>query len=145
LVIVVAIETLIEAVILRAAIALHNWQAGGASAGSSGPELSLGKAMWITFARIGAQFIVAALIVGLFTDPGATGAAARWERGGVGAQLISFAVSLLIMADILSARLPTTLGRAINVTLCFLLVVLLVVGVLVGIAVLVFGVALRGA
>ena len=59
--------------------------------------------------------------------------------------LVSFAVSLLIMAGMLSARLPTTFGRADLVTLCYLLVVLLVVGVLVGIALLVLGVALRGA
>jgi hypothetical protein len=45
------------------------------------------------------------------------------------------------MAGMLSAKLPTTFGRAVLVTLCYMLVVLIVVGVLVGIAVLVFGVA----
>ena len=54
-------------------------------------------------------------------------------------------VSFLIMAGVLSAKLPTTFGNAILVTFCYLLVVLLVVGVLVGIPVFVLGVALSGA
>ena len=61
------------------------------------------------------------------------------------AQLIYVLVSFLITAEILSTKLPTTFGRAILVTLCEMLLVLLVAGVLVGIAILVFGVALKGA
>jgi hypothetical protein len=47
------------------------------------------------------------------------------------------------MAEVLSARLPTTFGRAILVTICDVLVVLLVGGILAGIAVVVLAVALR--
>jgi hypothetical protein len=140
----VAVETLIEAVCLRAGVALYNKLAGGASSPGSVPEPALGKAMWITFARILAQVVVGAL-VGLGTGPGATATGARDEGVDVVVPLISFSVSLLIMAGMLSARLPTTFGRAVLVTVCYLLVVLLVVGVLVGITLLVLGVALRGA
>ena len=140
LVIGLAAETLIGAVILRAAIALYNNLAGGASSPSSVPEPAFGKAMWITFAVAVGRIIVGLLIGGLFLDGGSSAA----ETRGLVAQLIAFPVGLLIMAEVLSARLPTTFGRAILVTLCDLLLVLLVAGVLVGIAVLVFGVALTG-
>jgi hypothetical protein len=135
LVVGVVVETLVGAVCLRAAVALYNKLAGGASSPSSVPEPALGKAMWIIFATSFARMVVASLITGY----GATAAEARVTL------LISFPVSLLIMAGMLSERLPTTFGCAVLVTLCYLLVVLLVVGALVGIAVLVFGVALRRA
>jgi hypothetical protein len=144
LVIGLPVATLIGAVFLRAAVALYNKMAGGASSPSGVPEPALGKAMWISFAISLAQMVVGSLI-GLLTDAGPTAAGTRGQGADVVAQLISFAVSLLIMAGMLSARLPTTFGRAICVTLCYMLVVLLVGGVLVGIAVLVFVVALRGA
>jgi hypothetical protein len=134
LVIAVAIGTLIGAVFLLAAIALYNKMAGGASSPGGVPEPALGKAMWITFATSVVQLVAGVVIEGY-------GEAAEGARGLV-AQLISFPVSLLIMAGMLSAKLPTTFGRAVLVTLCYMLVVLIVVGVLVGIAVLVFGVAL---
>jgi hypothetical protein len=57
---------------------------------------------------------------------------------------LSFPVNLLVMAAILSSKLPTTFGRAILVALCDMLVALLAVGVLVGIAVFLFGVAWSG-
>jgi hypothetical protein len=134
LVIAVAVGTLIGAVCLLAAIALYNKMAGGASSPGSVPEPALGKAMWITFATSVVQ-IVAGVVIGGY------GEAAEGARE-LFAQLISFPVSLLIMAGMLSAKLPTTFGRAVLVTLCYMLVVLIVVGVLVAIAVLVFGVAL---
>jgi hypothetical protein len=134
LVIGVAVGTLVGAVFLRAAVALYNKMAGGASSPWSVPEPALGKAMWITFATAVAQMVAGFLI-------GGYGAAAAGAQGLV-AQLTSFPVGLLIMAGMLSARLPTTFGRAILVTLCYMLVVLTVVGAIGGIAVLVFGVAL---
>jgi hypothetical protein len=136
LVVGVAVGTLIGAVILRAAVALYNKLAGVASSPYSVPKPALGKAMTITFAISLVQMVAGLLITGLFRGNGAV---------DVVAQLISFPVSLLIMVEMLSTRLPTTLGRAFLVTLCYMLVVLLVVSVLVGIAVLVFDVALRKA
>jgi hypothetical protein len=148
LVIGVAVETLIGAVFLRAAVALYNKLVGGASSPSSVPEPAFGKAMWIIFAISLAQFI-AGLVINLVMDAGPTSAAARRQGADEVAPLISLLISLpvnfLIMAGILSAKLPTTPGRAILVSLCYLFVALLVVGVLVGIAVLVFVIALRGA
>ena len=144
LVIGLAIGTLIGAVFLRAAIALYNKMAGGASSHSRVPKPAFGKAMWISFANCLAQIVLGFLIVGV-TDTGATAAGARGQGVDMVAPLISFPVGLLIMAGILSAKLPTTFGRAIVVALCYMFIVLLVVGVLVGVAVLVFGVALEGA
>jgi hypothetical protein len=134
LVVGVAVGTLIGAVFLRAAVALYNKIAGGASSPSGVPEPAFGKAMWITFAIDIAQIVVGSLIV-LCTSE------SRGQGVDVVAQFISFPVSLLIMAAVLSAKLPTTFGRALLVTLCYMLLVLLVVGVLVGIAAMVFGVA----
>jgi hypothetical protein len=140
----VAIGTLIGAVFLRAAIALYNKMVGGASSPSSVPEPAFGKAMWITFAAFLAQ-MVAGLMFHTLTSPGAMPAGEGGKGVNVEAQLIFFAVVLLIMAAVLSAKLPTTFGRALLVTLCYMLVVILFVGVLVAIAVVVFGVALKGA
>jgi hypothetical protein len=144
LVIGVPVGTLIGAVVLRAAVAIYNNLAGGASSPDSVPVPAFGRAMWITFAIFVVQMVVGLLIIGLVTDGGAA-AAVQGQGADVVAQLISVPVSLLIMAGMLSARLPTTFGRATLVTLCYMLVSLLVVGVLVGIGVLVLGVTLRGA
>jgi hypothetical protein len=138
-----AVGTLIGAVFLRLAVALYNNLAGGASSPSSVPQPAWGKAMWISFAICVAQMVVGSLLIGLGTRAEATAAGER-EPFGV-AQLISVSVSFLITAAILSAKLPTTFGRAILVTLCDTLVVLLVLTVLVGIAGLVFGLALMRA
>jgi hypothetical protein len=140
----VAVGTLIGAVFLRAAVALYNKMAGGTSSPSSVPEPALGKAMWIIFASSLAQMVVG-LLIDLVTGAGPAVAGARGQEVDVVAELIFFPVSLLIMAGMLSAKLPTTFGRAILVTLCYLLVALPVVGVFVGIAVLVLGIALSGA
>jgi hypothetical protein len=138
LVVGVAIGTVIGAVFLRAAIALYNKMAGGESSPSSVPEPEFGKAMGITFVTSLVQMVVG-FFIGLVTAAGAAAARERGQGVDVLAQLISFPVSLLIMAGMLCAMLPTTFGRAILVTLCYMLVVLLVVGVLVGIVFLVFG------
>ena len=139
-----AIGTLLGAVFLRAGVALYNWQTGGASSPSSVPKPAFGKAMWISF-----DICVPQLVVGLFiggvTVPEATAAGAGEKGVDVARQLISLLVSLLIMAAILSAKLPTTFGRAILVTLCDMLIVTLALGVLVAIAFVVFAFALTGA
>ena len=144
LVIGVPVGTLIGAVCLRAAVALYNKLAGGASSPDSVPQPTLGKAMWIILAILLAQVIVGSLL-GLCTDVGPTAPRVRGLGVDGIAEYIAFPVSLLIMVGILAAKLPTTFGRAIVVTLCYMFIVLLVVGVLVGIAVVVFGVASQGA
>ena len=151
-----AIGTLISAFFLRAAIALYNKMAGGASSPSSVPEPTFGKAMWITFATSLAHVGVG-ILFDMFTAPGTplrrlleslvgeVAGGAGEKRVDVVVQLMFLPASLLIMAAMLSAKLPTTFGRAILLTLCYMLVVVLFVGVLAVIALVVFGVALRGA
>jgi hypothetical protein len=141
LVVGVAVGTLIGAVFLRAAIALYKKLTGGASSPWSVPEPDLGSAMWITFAASLAQMVVGALI-GAAVGSGTSSPGARGQGHDLVAQLISFPVGLLVMAAVLSAKLPTTFGRAILVTLCYVLITLLVVGILVGVAILVFKVVL---
>jgi hypothetical protein len=137
LVIGVAVGTLIGAILLRAAVALYNRMAGGASSPSRVPEPAFGKAMWMIFATSVGQLILGCLIIGLGTGDGAEAARPRGQGPDVVGQLTFFSFSLLIMVGVLSAKLPTTLGRAFFVTLCYMLVSLLVAGVLAGIAVLV--------
>jgi hypothetical protein len=131
LVVGVAVGIPIGAICLRAAVALYNWQAGGASSPSSVPELASGKAMWISLDIFLAQIIVGVLIAGY--------SAALGRGVDLVAKLIYVSISFLVMAGILSKRLPTTFGRAISVTLCDMLVTLLVGGALVCIAIIVFG------
>jgi hypothetical protein len=57
--------------------------------------------------------------------------------------MILFPVNLLIMAAILSAMLPTTFGRAILVTLCYIVIGVLFVGGLLLIGGVLITVALR--
>jgi hypothetical protein len=137
LVIGLAIGTLIGAVFLRAAVALYNTMAGGASSPSRVPKPAFGKAMWISFAICLAQFVVGALLTA-FSTGGEAVAPGAGKKGVDVVVLVSFPVSLLIMAAVLSAKLPTPFGRAILVTLCYLLIVILVVGAIVVIAVALF-------
>ena len=143
-----AVGTLLGAVFLRWAVALYNkiallnnMMAGGDLSRSSVPYPAFGKAMWITFETSVFQLIAGLLIFGLFRGDGA-GTRGRVVDGV--AQLLFVPVSFLITVGVSSAKLPTTFGRAILVTLCDMLLVGLVVGLLVAIAVLVFGVALWG-
>jgi hypothetical protein len=140
LAIVIVIRTLVGAVILRAAVAIFNKLAAGASSPSSVPEPAYGKAMWIIFAASLAQMVVGALI----SLRGAGEAAgARGQDVDSVPLLIAIPVNLLIMAGVLSGKLPTTFGRSFLVTLCYTLVETLVVGIIVALAILVFGVTLR--
>jgi hypothetical protein len=122
------IGTLSAAVFLRAAIALYNKLAGGASSPSSVPEPDFGKAMGISFVTCLVQ-VVAGFLLDLVTGTGAGAARAGGKGIDVQAQLISFPMSLVITAAMLSALLPTTLTRALLVTLCEMLIVVLVVGI----------------
>jgi hypothetical protein len=124
---------LIGAVFLRAAVALYNTMAGGALSPGSVPEPAFGKALGIT--------LVGSLVSGVVNFIGfATGVSKGVDLVVL---LIAGPVSLLIMAAMLSALLPTTFGRAILVALCYALVAIVVLGAL-GIALVLVGMALRG-
>ena len=136
-----ALGTLIGAVLLRAAVALYNKMAGGASSPFGVPEPVFGKAMWISFDICVAQLVVGLFIVAL-TGTGTTVVPRANEKGvDVVGLLIPVLIGLFIQVGILCAKLPTTFGRAIVVTLCDLLIVMLVAGVIAAIAVVVLAIA----
>ena len=136
-----AIGTLLGAVFLRAGVALYNWQTGGASSPTSVPKPAFGKAMWISFDICVAQLVVGLFIVAL-TGTGTTVVPRANEKGvDVVGLLIPVLIGLFIQVGILCAKLPTTFGRAIVVTLCELLIVMLVAGVIAAIAIVVFALA----
>jgi hypothetical protein len=129
--------TLLGAVFLRAAIALYNMQAGGASSPTSVPEPGMGKAIGITFFTSVVQMVVGFLL-DLLTSPGARLRRALGQKVDLVEELLPFAVALIVMAAMLSASLPTTFGRAIVVILCYTLIVILVAGPIVVIAIVLF-------
>jgi hypothetical protein len=140
-----AVGTLLGAVVLRWAVALYNkvasWNEMLGGAPSPVPKPAFGRAMWITFEISVFQTMAGLLIFGLFTGDGAA------TRGRVidgVAQLLLIPIGLVIQVGVLSAKLPTTIGRAILVSLCEMFLILLVVGVLVAFVVSAFGVALMG-
>jgi hypothetical protein len=96
--------TLIGGVFLRAAVALYNKLAGGAQSPSSVPEPLLGKAMGITFVTTLVN-AVAGFVIGLATGAGAAATGVGGRGAGLVAQLISFPMSLLIMAAMLTVVL----------------------------------------
>ena len=137
-----AIGTLLGAVFLRAGVALYNWQTGGASSPTSVPKPAFGKAMWISFDICVAQLVVG-LFIGVLTGTGTRATVLRPDEKGVDVVglLIPVLIGLFIQVGILCAKLPTTFGRAIVVTLCDLLIVRLVAGVIAAIAVVVLAIA----
>src|SRR6516164_7137354 len=137
-----ALGTLIGAVLLRAAVALYNKMAGGASSPFGVPEPVFGKAMWISFDICVAQLVVG-LFIGVLTGTGTRATVLRPDEKGVDVVglLIPVLIGLFSQVAILSAKLPTTFGRAIVVTLCELLIVMLVAGVIAAIAIVVFALA----
>jgi hypothetical protein len=132
----VVLGTLIGGLFLRAAIGLYNRMAGGVSSPGSVPVPGFGKAIGIAFLTILATAIVV-FVAGWAVNTGFVAAGAG-ERGfDLLAQVISVPASLLVMAGMLTAMLPTSFGKAVLVTLCFLplcfllcfLVFLLITGV----------------
>jgi hypothetical protein len=129
----ILIFTLIGAVMLRAAIALYNLMAGGSGSPSSVPEPPMGKAMGITLVTAIVNYAVQYVIkqVGLQAP------------GGLNALLffmaLSFVASLIVMAIMLTTMLPTSVGRAILVTLCYLLVCIILAAAIIAVLALAFG------
>ena len=103
------------------AIALHNKMAGGAGAPGSVAVPSFAKAVGITFT---AALINAAAGVGVALAAKSTAAIEFVPAGGFGvlAQVVALPLSLLTMAVMLTAMLPTTFGRAVVITLLYLII-----------------------
>ena len=116
LVFILTISTGLGAVVLRAAVALYNKMAGGSSSPNGVPELEFGKAMGIALVTH-VVTIVTAFVVALVTSG---------EGKNSIIQLISYPISLLVTAVMVSVTLPTRLGRAALVTLCYMLIGVLI-------------------
>jgi len=138
LVVGVFIGLLIGAVILRAACALYNAMAGGKGSPYRVPEPELGKAMGIVFVTALINY-ASGFVIGLMANAGAEATRINPLGPNLLASAISLPLSLLVMAAMLTAMLPTTFGRGILVALCNLLVTILVV---VAVAIVVGGVYL---
>jgi len=116
-----AMGTAFGAVCLLAAIALHNKMAGGAGAPSSVAAPGFIKALGITFVT---ALINAAVGIGVALAATATPAVHVLPAGcfGLLAQVVALPLSLLIMAVMLTAMLPTSFGRALVITLLYLMI-----------------------
>jgi hypothetical protein len=125
----IALGTVIGAGFLCVACALYNKLAGGQGSPSSVPELLLGKAMRIAFVTTLFD-VVAGFVIGLLVGASSAATGSGVRGPAVVAQLLSLPVSLLVMAGMNCALLPTTFTRGLLVALCCLLVVLLAVVVL---------------
>lgn len=129
LVAMLAIGTLIGAVFLRGGIALYNKFAGGEKSESGVSEPPFGRAMWIMFITSLVQAAVS-FVIGLIIGGAGAARGASERQAAMTAQLIAFPVGLVVMSGMLSSLLPTTFGRALMVSLCYLLIVILVFGTL---------------
>ncbi len=130
--------TFIGALFLRAGVSLYNKMVGGPNSPTAAPEPPLGKAMGITFVTALVNKVVE-FVVGLAIIGNSTGYPA--VKGSATAQLVAFPLSILVMASMLSALLPTTFGRGLLVALCQLLIAI-IIGVGIGIVILVIAVLL---
>ncbi len=116
-----AMGTLFGAVLLLAAIALHNKMAGGAGAPGSVAAPSFVKALGVAFAT---GFINAAVGIGVALAVQATPAVQYLPVGcrGLLPHVVALPLSLLIMAAMLTAMLPTSFRRAVVITLLYLII-----------------------
>jgi hypothetical protein len=117
--------TVIGGLFLRAACGFYNKQASGKGSPDSVPEPLLGKAMGIAFVTTLVN-AVAGLVIGLLLGAGGAAAGASERGTTLMSQLLSLPVSLLVMAGLNSALLPTTFARGLLVALCYLLMVFFV-------------------
>src|SRR3954449_2017848 len=113
-----AIGALIGAVILRAGISLYNRMA---QPGNSVPEPLFGRAALIMFVTTLVNAGVG-LVLGMILGGVTSAANADQQSTKIIINLISFPVSMGVMAAMLSQMLPTTFGRALLVTLCTVLI-----------------------
>ena len=132
---------LIGAALLRTAVAIYNLLAGGADGQSGVPEPGILKAMGIslntTLITGGLSFLVA--VAGPTGSLG--GESGRGERLAVVAFLLLL-FSVVVVAGALTVLLPTTFGKALFVTLCYMVTVAMLVGVVTGLGIAFWRIAL---
>jgi hypothetical protein len=141
-VVTVLVVTFIGAVFLRAAVAIYNLLAGGATSASGVPEPRFLKAMGIT---LNTTLVNAGmgLLIGLAIGAGTIDARAGGNERASIAAFLGFLICVVVMAGTLMVMLPTNLGKALFVTLCYMGIVALFVAVVGVLAFVVVGVALR--
>ena len=124
------IGTLIGAVILRTACWLYNTFVGGRKTSRSVPEPDFGKAMGIAFVtwlvNVGVSFAIGFVVGGTAAAMGQ----ARSNAPVAIAQLISIPPSLLVLAGLITAMLPTTFGRALLVALIYVAISLMIAAII---------------
>jgi hypothetical protein len=127
------IGTLIGVACLRVAISIYNQLARAVSSADTVPVPEFEKAALITFLTTALQ-LVGQVIVRQFLRTGLTIAGGHRDAvdivGNVAFQNLTLPVTALAMALMLTALLPTTFGRALLVSLCYLSIGLLVFGFL---------------
>lgn len=110
----VAIGTLVGAILLRAAIGLYNKLFGGKRRSTRVPEPPLPTAILITFVTSVVNVGVA-FVIGFATGIGAAATGVGGKGASLVAQSIALPISVLVMAGLLAAMLPTSIGRAMVV------------------------------
>jgi len=114
----------IYAVVLRTACALYNKLVGGRGSPIAVPHLPLGIALNIVFVSLVVQTAVSFVI--RLVAGGGFGAGLDLERMSILSQILSLPASLLVMAGLNTALLPTAFARGYLVALlCFLLMAIL--------------------
>ena len=117
---------------LRAACSLYNKLVGGPSTPTSVPEPSFGQAMGIIFVAWLVNLAVGFVLGMIFAGGAAAVGADRTQL--MIAQVISIPIGFFVLAGMVTVMLPTTFGRAVLVSLLYLLVAV-VVGLIIGIVV----------
>jgi hypothetical protein len=121
------VGTLVSAIVLRGGVSLYNKLVGGAKSPRAVPEPDMARALFIAFVTSITNAAVG-FLVGLVAGSLAAGAGMREGAYGGTAQLVALLLGLPITVGLLSLLLPTTLVRAMLVTLCQLLLLLLIAG-----------------
>lgn len=132
--VVLGIGTLVGAIILRLAVSLYNLLAGGVTSPGGVPIPTFVKAIGICFLTMLANTLTG-LAVGFVIRGAPVAAGARQPLFNLTAELIKFPISVLVMAGLLAALLPTKFGRAILVALCEYLIAAVIVGIVILLAV----------
>ena len=137
-VIALTLAVLIGVAFLRVSIAIYNMLVGGASSPNSVPVPEFERAALITCVTAALQVVVR-FMIGRMIGAGAVVLGVGGKKADVVTLLISLPVSFLIMVLMLTALLPTTFGRALLVTMCYVLLVIIAIALGLAIASVVFG------
>lgn len=126
-VVAVAICTLIGGIVLRAAVSIYNKMVGGPDSPKAIPEPSLERAFSIMFV-ISVINGVAGFLIGMLLGHAAGTGAVRARDVQILTQLACIFIGIVFTTAMLSAMLPTTIGRAMLVTILHTVIVIVSFG-----------------